>query len=254
MIPLQTRLIVNARRLLPDLSVSVRHVNGRRLRVSLRRQLGLILRGAEKYEPRNAERLRTLIQPRMVAYDAGAQVGFYTMLFSDWVGPEGRVYAFEPDPRNLALLRENTARAAFPNVEIVDRALSDRSSTENFLADTITGATGCLESAPDQNSLTHEWAGIQPNRFRVQTMSLDEFVHLESHPAPDLVKIDVEGSEEKVLTGMSRILTEKRPVVFLEGARHGGSGLSLLERHRYDVEKAECSPDGWPYVAIAKPR
>jgi chemotaxis response regulator CheB len=60
----------------------------------------------------------------------------------------------------------------------------------------------------------------------VDGISLDDFVYLQQKPAPDVIKIDIEGGEVLALPGMRRILKEKRPVLFLE--LHGPEAASVV--------------------------
>jgi hypothetical protein len=61
----------------------------------------------------------------MTVWDVGANVGLYTLPSARAVGPTGRVYAFEPMPRNLDLLRRHVAMNRLPNVEICEAAVAD---------------------------------------------------------------------------------------------------------------------------------
>jgi uncharacterized protein (UPF0276 family) len=55
----------------------------------------------------------------------------------------------------------------------------------------------------------------------VEVVSLDDLIHGQGYPRPDVVKIDLEGGEVEALRGMKRILTEVRPVLLIE--THGPS-------------------------------
>src|SRR5215475_6071597 len=61
------------------------------------------------YETKNLETFAAAIAPGASVYDVGANVGIYTLLASDKVGPSGKVYAFEPVERNLRYLRQHIA-------------------------------------------------------------------------------------------------------------------------------------------------
>ena len=78
-------------------------------------------------EPRERRFFREHVEPGMVILDVGANVGFYTLLFADRVGPAGRVHAFEPDPLSFGILSRRAARHA--NVEIHQTAVGDRTGT-----------------------------------------------------------------------------------------------------------------------------
>src|SRR5687768_2304569 len=65
----------------------------------------LYLFGNRLTEAREVATLRSLTTPGMIIADVGANIGFYTLQMAAWVGPAGRILAFEPDPFNVRLLR-----------------------------------------------------------------------------------------------------------------------------------------------------
>src|SRR5208283_3055615 len=67
----------------------------------------------------------SLIQPGMVVFEIGANIGDYTLAFSRKCGPEGKVYAFEPSPKTFAVLRQNLELNGYRNTVLVNRAVSD---------------------------------------------------------------------------------------------------------------------------------
>src|ERR1039458_2913864 len=72
------------------------------------------------------------IRPSDVIYDIGANVGIYTLLFSKLVGAGGRVFAFEPLPRNLEYLRRHIKINRVANVAVLDVALSNAEGVASF--------------------------------------------------------------------------------------------------------------------------
>src|SRR3989304_1382083 len=72
------------------------------------------------------------LRPGAVVYDIGAHVGYYTLLASVLCGPSGKVFAFEPSPRNLSRLRWHVSANGCRNVIVFDNALSDRVGSANF--------------------------------------------------------------------------------------------------------------------------
>jgi FkbM family methyltransferase len=147
--------------------------------------------------------MEALIAPGSVVYDVGAHVGFYTLLFSELVGPAGRVVAFEPNPRNVAYLKRHLKINDTTNAHVVEAAASDSTGIATFADDGVS-FTGRLSS---QGSLN------------VPTVTLDEFVQRENAPQPDYIKIDVEGAEYRVLHGADKLLGSAHPTIFL--ATHG---------------------------------
>ena len=160
-------------------------------------------------------------QSSMVVWDVGAHTGYASlMLASDLCVRE--VHAFEPHPGNAARLRENVAENGSP-VTVHEVALSD----ENGLAE--------MQIFPDIDALQGTGgylAGIYPPLDRqcysgfvdhsVFVRKGDSLVGSENAdksfaaPVPDIVKIDVEGAELKVLEGLFETLHRRLPITLLE--------------------------------------
>lgn len=153
-------------------------------------------------EPAVQAQLMERLRPNGVFFDVGANVGFMTLLGARLVGEAGEVVAFEPLAENRDLLGRNLQANGCSNYRVIPVALSDECGTVEMVLDDGTGRAGI-------NGL--ERAGKQTRT--VQCATLDSLSDL---PAPDLVKIDVEGAEAKVLAGMRRSLREHRPVLVIE--------------------------------------
>lgn len=165
---------------------------------------------------------RRLAKPGAVVYDVGANVGFYTLLASVLVGPQGKVFAFEPLPRTIDILRRHVRINDLANVTIFAGAVSDHEGTARFDAGAI----------PEMGHLSDK------GEFEVQLFQLDALLAAGRIAPPALMKIDVEGAEVDVLTGAKHILDTHRPHILL--ATHGidtyHRACDLLRAHRYDVE------------------
>jgi FkbM family methyltransferase len=164
------------------------------------------------YERDKQERLRASLGRGAVVYDVGANVGFYTLLASRAIGPEGRVFAFEPLPRNLGYLNRHIAMNRIANAVVIPSAVSEAEGSTGF-TEGQNASTGRIDSSA---------------RFQVPAISLDAFVYAQCHPPPAVIKMDIEGGEAAALRGASRVLKEARPVLFL--ATHG------VEVHRNCLE------------------
>ena len=136
-------------------------------------------------------------------YDIGAHVGFYTLLASVLVGHTGRVAAFEPSPRNLAYLRKHLALNHVRNAVVIEGAVYDHEGEVR------------ITEGPSSSEIRVGAKGAVP----VRAFTLDHLVFRDGLPAPTVMKIDVEGAEHAVLRGATRLLTEKRPLIFL--STHG---------------------------------
>lgn len=155
------------------------------------------------YEPENQHHWMTHCRPGMVVYDIGANVGFYTLMASVLTGPTGRVFAFEPLPRNLNFLHEHVRANRLRNVTVFEDAVADQAG-EAMLEE---AASAAMSKLSDRGCI------------KVNLVALDELLAAGKIPVPNLMKIDVEGAEVAVFKGAQRLMREHRPVLFL--STHG---------------------------------
>jgi FkbM family methyltransferase len=150
----------------------------------------------DRYEVGTTRLLQQVIKPGMVVVDAGAHVGYYTLLAARHVAPAGKVYAFEPAPANFDLLLRNIQRNEYANVVAVNAALSKGAGQATLYLTGLDNGRHSLfrHGLPQQGSVV------------VQTTTLDAFLEAEGWPRVDLVKVDVEGAEADVLKGMEQLL------------------------------------------------
>jgi FkbM family methyltransferase len=172
------------------------------------------------YEPEKMLMAAQLLRPGDTAFDIGANVGIYTLLFSQLVGPTGYVVSFEPGPINIDYLRNHLSLNNVSNAAIVNAAVSDVSGTANF---DVAGDSSTGHLAPD-------------GALAVQVVSVDDYV-ADSGRRPQLLKIDVEGAEAKVLNGARGTLEGCRPIVLL--ATHSDTleskCVEMLTTWRYSI-------------------
>jgi FkbM family methyltransferase len=145
-----------------------------------------------------------------VVIDAGANVGYFTMLFSDLVGARGRVHAFEPVPATFGLLSENVRQFPYyTNVSLNCAALGDSDQkTKIFIPDGDHGQAALVYHRDAS------WKDAQVAPIDIEMMRLDRYAGgLEKI---DLLKCDVEGAELLILRGAESSLRRFRPKVFLE--------------------------------------
>jgi FkbM family methyltransferase len=171
------------------------------------------------WEPGLTALLGARIAPGMIVIDGGAHAGYFTCQAARLVGPRGLVLAFEPAPRNFALLQANVWRNGFTNVACFPWALgSEPDLAELRLSATNTGDHRLHGDGPD--------AGIT-----VRVAALDEVLAI--RPPIDIVKLDVQGNEEAAVRGMTRLLAASpRVLVTVElspaDARAAGSDPNSL--------------------------
>jgi len=147
--------------------------------------------GYEKYE---TTLFQELVTEGMNVIDIGANIGYYTLLAAKLVGEKGKVFAFEPEPQNHALLLRNIELNGYKNVIALQKAVSSRTGKADLFLNKASGAHGFLADREDIIGVT-----------TVETVSLDEYFEGREYPI-DIIKIDVEGSELPVLLGMQNII------------------------------------------------
>lgn len=154
------------------------------------------------------------VREGQVIIDAGAWVGPYTLLFSKLVKEQGRIYAFDPDPVALAILRHNVAANHLANVRIEPVCLSNSTGKTRLKSFSKTGRFGGSDStiiSPLQKEVTRE--------ITVETTTIDKYCE-ENNIRPHGIKIDVEGAEGLVIEGGRSIIQKCSPWVLLEFHGH----------------------------------
>lgn len=146
-----------------------------------------------------------VVRPGMTVVEVGANIGYFTLLAADCVGPNGCVHAFEPDPQNFELLRDNVEVNGFTGrVTLHREALSDHAGRATFYSTTKHRGNGSLIERLDQ--LGDNSGEVVP--FDVDVATLDAF----ALGPIDVLKIDAEGSEPFVFRG-GRETIERSPNV-----------------------------------------
>ena len=188
--------------------------------------------------------LRREVEEGMTVLDIGANVGYTTMTLASIVGPTGHVFAVEPDPRNLKLLRRSIRLNRWDDrVSVHPCAVSDRDTTAAFR----------LARRTNLNSLDMTDHTRDSNTMEIPVVRLDSFFR--DRPPPNFIKMDIEGHEVNVLRGFEetvratpflvRVLMEVHPVMYTE--EHSlrkilESYLSLGFRCKYLVSAGEPRP------------
>lgn len=178
-------------------------------------------------EPLVQDALQREIFRGAVVYDVGSYVGFDAVVCARLVGGTGHVCAFEPVRESAEQLRANVARNGPQNVTVLEKAVGSTAGRPS-----IVGAGGSAAIA---------------DGGAIEVVALDDL----DLPAPDLVKIDVEGHEVETLRGMRRTLTAHRPVVVVEihGDRRAACESALTEMG-FDLEWLDDG--GMPHL-LARP-
>ncbi|MBM4370249.1 MAG: FkbM family methyltransferase [Deltaproteobacteria bacterium] len=199
--------------------------------------------------------VRRIIQPGWVCLDVGANIGYYTVLFSSLVGATGRVIALEPMEEPMQVLREHLRLNQCVNVQ-------DIQAGADWMARTHKGDLGFGFSWPVQGArVLHA-----PRDLQFVTIDGLCFDHAGSPslPSVNLIKIDVDGYELRAILGATRTLLHFRPVLVLElceytmrpvglghipnNTRHVDTLVDLLSYLGYQIQDEESgqalTPEG----------
>ena len=138
-------------------------------------------------------------------YDVGAHAGFLSLIAARLVGKTGAVFAFEPDPVNATRIEQQTLRNGLGQITVFPVAVWSTCGVVHFQHNSDF-------SGRYSGFVTEECPGRRT--CEVEAVTLDVFA--QTHAAPTLVKIDVEGGEAEVLRGATRLFADAHPVVICE--------------------------------------
>ncbi len=181
------------------------------------------------WEPHIRRYLETVVQPEWICLDIGANLGAHTMALAV-LAHQGRVVAFEADASNFALLSRNTAVLAAPRAAIqsVHAALWDSETTLIAAgADELAGCTFVTSDlsgaeAVEQRLRTMVDAGaiaeveLHARLSKVVGIKLDDWIRGNPLPRIDLIRLDTEGSELRVIRGADMALRQYQPILLVE--------------------------------------
>lgn len=165
-----------------------------------------------EFETRELAFAGRFLRPGMTVLDIGANQGLYTLLAAQRVGSTGRVFAFEPSPRERRALRLNVMINFCMNVTVESSAIGDEEGDSDLFL--VEGPeTGC-------NSLRPPVIVDGTSRpLRVSITRLDRWVREHNIDRVDFIKLDVEGAELSVLKGATELLSRSpRPAILAEVA------------------------------------
>lgn len=164
---------------------------------------------ANDYEEAPFTAFRAAVFPGAVVLDVGASFGLYS------IGAARRgaaVVAFEPGSGTAGLLREHLRLNGVPQVEVVDAAVTDSDGRQEFWEQATSLGASLSRAAAEAGAPFVEGRLVARE---VRALTLDAFCE-ERGSWPDVVKIDVEGAEARVLRGATRLLGRHHGAIFLE--------------------------------------
>jgi len=155
----------------------------------------------ELWEARSIRQLENFARPGTTIIDVGANTGFFTRKFSEWVGRDGQIIAIEPEQNNFDTLKAAlTRKNELSNVDFIRAAVSDVEESVNLVIN------------PDHPGDHRLGEKGQP----VDAITLDGLMENQITKEVSLIKVDVQGAEYLVINGALNLIQSFNPVLFLE--------------------------------------
>lgn len=168
------------------------------------------------HEKNTTELFRKTLQPGHIFLDLGANLGYFSLLAARLVGRNGRVFAFEPEPRNFCYLTKNVRLNDYRNVTLEPQAVSDSPGKVKLFICPYDSGHHTINQPEGIRSYRPDYDYRQEQFVEVDRISLDEYFR---DPAQrvDVIKMDVEGAEMLALSGMDRLIRRQENLkIFVE--------------------------------------
>jgi FkbM family methyltransferase len=183
------------------------------------------------YERQTRATLRKLVKPASLVLDIGANIGAHTLHLAQLVGPQGRVFAFEPT--NFAFQKLNRNLALNPDLQ--KRVTVFHCFLASTDAEAVPSAIYSSWPLAKESGLHAKHLGREMQTGSAQARSLDSILSEQADRKIQLVKLDVDGFECDVLRGATNLLREHKPIFMMELAPYllQERGTSLAELLSY---------------------
>lgn len=176
-----------------------------------------------KQDKKEIQLINSILKPGFHVLDIGANIGFYTTIFSQAVGANGRIYAFEPEPINFKRFQKNCN--SLKNVSLINKAVSDKTGVLKIYLSKMLNVDHRTYAIDD-------YAEIK----EIDAITIDDYLAQHGNPPIGFIKIDIQGYEMAALKGMINTLKKNPGVKIISelwpfGLRKAGS--SAVEVIRY---------------------
>lgn len=180
---------------------------------SLDRFLACILWKAGLLEGYEMNLFITKLKEGDVVLDIGANMGVYSLLSSQRVGPNGKILAFEPDKDNFQCLAKSIEKNKFKNIIVYPFAVSNKEETIYFQKNAFNSGNHQIRKEKTAD-----------NQASIKAVCLDDF--LKEEPKIDVIKIDIQGAEFFAFEGLKDIINRFPNIVIF--AEYWADGLKKM--------------------------
>ena len=215
---------------------------GNLIEIDTNETIGNSIYSTRIYDLALSETLWRLIEPGNFVLDVGANIGFITSLCSYKSGPQGKVWAFEPNPIVITRLTKNIENLPCPNATLYPFALSD-SNKEGYLelpeVFTFNQGVAYVKNGTHSN-----------NAIKIDLRKLDDMI--DNRTVVNVLKIDVEGHELTVLKGAQQLIQNKQitNIVYEDHEPYPSEIAAFLASKGYTIYRIE---KGWLNLNLKNP-
>ncbi len=151
------------------------------------------------------------VEEGSTVWDVGSNIGVFGILSAAAAGRTGKVFCIEPDPFLGNLIQKSINRSPDVDAEmaLIPVSISDSSRISDFAIPERARASNHLTSNEGSSQ-----SGSTRHTQKALTVTLDWLLSV--LPAPDVIKLDIEGEEYKAISAANELLTKQRPILYME--------------------------------------
>lgn len=196
-------------------SVILKQIDGINFELDLREVIDSEMYYGGSREPETSRTLEILCKPGDIVIDIGANVGSHALPMARLVGSSGRVYAFEPVPWAMAKMKRNISLNGFVNLVTEQLALSDENLGQVEMEFRASFKIGAARGVDESGKIDEGWWN-ECDKVLTKIQTLDSYIAENAINRVDLIKLDVDGFEGKVIRGALDALSRLKPVIIME--------------------------------------
>jgi FkbM family methyltransferase len=201
----------------------------------------------KKYFNEEYEKIKPYIQNGETALDIGSNLGIFTLILSDLIGADGKVYSFEPSAAAFYKLNKIIRLNNLNNVETFRLGMGRKEDEIELYYNPQQSGLSSIVERVTENCI--------PERIRIIT--LDSFINYLPGKV-SFIKIDTEGYEPDVLIGGTNLIQKYKPAIYIElGGKYqeySYAAIDILKKHNYECDAFSINlaniPPGTNFIAL----
>ncbi|MBK9734234.1 MAG: FkbM family methyltransferase [Saprospiraceae bacterium] len=156
-----------------------------------------------------------LVKKSNTFFDVGANIGYYSVLAKK-CNPDIKVYSFEPSNGPFHFLEQNIKINHLNNIHLYKKAVGNQICTIDFYEDINPKFKYLEHHVSGSGNTANTWENDQVNKYSVACVTIDGFVEENKIESLDLIKVDTEATEDKVLIGALGAIQKYKPIIICE--------------------------------------